>query len=164
MMIFTWLTIALLAIWMSKVSSCYCQAKAGPVSWTNSTFHFSNFHLQPILLAYINQFQLFKSNLGYSIFRHSVSVLNSEYDTFGIWTQVSNAGNTSSWIFNKHPCGNFLWHYFYISLKFWQYFLQYLLWYFNISAIFFTFSNFSAFVRICMCANFNLDFFSNIFS
>ena len=45
-----------------------------------------------------------------------------EYESFGIWTQVCNVGNTPSWIFNMLwicVCGNFLGGYFLPNFCWW---------------------------------------------
>ena len=45
-----------------------------------------------------------------------------EYESFGIWTQVCNVGNTPSWIFNMLwicVCGNFLGGYFLSNFCWW---------------------------------------------
>ena len=74
---------------------------------------------------YINQYCNYSDQIHDIPYILTFCIL-AEYDTFGIWTQVCNVGNTSSWIFNKHFCANFLYfslsslfqHQYFISLKF----------------------------------------------
>ena len=76
-------------------------------------------NVSSIVLVYINQLQLFKSNLWYSMYS---AVFCVEYESFGIWTQVCNVGNTPSWIFNMLwicVCGNFLGGYFLSNFCWW---------------------------------------------
>ena len=76
-------------------------------------------NVSSIVLVYINQLQLFKSNLWYSMYS---AVFCVEYESFGIWTQVCNVGNTPSWIFNMLwicVCGNFLGGYFLPNFCWW---------------------------------------------
>ena len=51
-----------------------------------------------------------------------VFCISVEYESFGIWTQVCNVGNTPSWIFNMLwicVCGNFLGGYFLPNFCWW---------------------------------------------